>query len=70
MDPDMGLFSTQVFQEGIDSELVEKCRNLINLLYQETKELLSNNIEALNTLTKELLIKESLSGEDIDKLIG
>lgn len=66
----MGLFSTQVFQEGIDSELVEKCRNLINLLYQETKELLSNNIEALNTLTKELLIKESLSGEDIDKLIG
>lgn len=70
MDPDMGLFSTQVLHEGIDSELIEKCRTTINNLYEETKELLSKNIHALESITKELLIKESLSGEDIGKLIA
>lgn len=68
MDPDMGLFSTQVFQEGIDSELIEKCRTLINNLYEETKELMANNISSLESITKELLLKETLSGEEIDEL--
>ena len=70
MDPDMGLFSTQIFQEGFDSELIEKCRTIINGLYDETKELIAKNISALENITRELLIKESLSGEDIDKLIA
>jgi cell division protease FtsH len=69
MDPDMGLFSTQVFNEGIDNELLEKCRTIMNGLYDETKELLSRNIEALECIAKELLAKESLCDEDIDRLI-
>ncbi|NLO10062.1 MAG: ATP-dependent metallopeptidase FtsH/Yme1/Tma family protein [Clostridiales bacterium] len=70
MDPEMGLFSTQIFQEGIDSELIEKCRTMINNLYQETKVLLNNNISALENIAKELLMKESLSGEEIDQLVA
>lgn len=70
MDPEMGLFSTQIFQEGIDSELIEKCRTKINTLYEETKELIANNISALESITRELLLKESLSGEEIDKLVA
>lgn len=70
MDPDMGLFSTQAFHESIDSELLEKCRTRINNLYDETKALLSMNMPALENITKELLLKESLCGEDIDKLIA
>lgn len=70
MDPDFGLFSTQLFQEGIDKELLEKCRNIMNYLYKETKELIGENITSLENITKELLLKESLCGEDIDRLIA
>jgi cell division protease FtsH len=70
MDPDMGLFSTYILQEGIDQELLEKCRSIINTLYEETKELLSQNIYALKNIARELLIKESLTGEDIEDLIA
>ena len=70
MDPDIGLFSTHIFSEGIDKELIKKCRALISKLYQETRELLENNLDALNSITKELLEKESLNGEEIDKLIA
>ena len=41
----------------------------MNGLYDETKELLSRNIEALECIAKELLAKESLCDEDIDRLI-
>lgn len=70
MDSDMGLFSTQVFSDGIDSELIDRCRSTINALYEETKKLISDNISFLESITKELLLKETLSGEDIDRLVG
>lgn len=70
MDPDMGLFSTQVIQEGLDHELIEKCRNIINSLYEEVKELLQDNILALNNVAEELLQKESLNDEDITKHVA
>lgn len=70
MDPDMGLFSVQDIHEGIDSELLEKCRTTMKNLYEEIKKILSNNIDALESITKELLIKESLSDEEIDRLVA
>lgn len=70
MNPDMGLFSTQIFHEGIDNELLDKCRALMNNLYEETRELLSKHSSALESIAKELLARESLDGEDIDKLIA
>jgi cell division protease FtsH len=70
MDPDMGLFSTDAFQQGVDPELANKCRTIINDLYKETMELLSSNIASLKAITADLLIKESLTGEDIEELIA
>lgn len=68
MDPDLGLFSTDFLQEGCDSQLVEKCRVQMNELYEHTKSLLSSNLELLDKITFELLKKESLNGEDIEKI--
>ncbi|WMJ88915.1 ATP-dependent metallopeptidase FtsH/Yme1/Tma family protein [Anaerocolumna sp. MB42-C2] len=68
MDQDMGLFSTAVLLDGFDRELVNKCRNQMNLLYNETRKLLEANLELLENITAELLEKESLNGEDIERI--
>lgn len=68
MDQDMGLFSTAVLTDGYDSELVNKCRNLMNLLYDETKKLIEDNQELLKQIAEELLEKETLNGNDIDQI--
>lgn len=68
MDQDMGLFSTNVLTEGYDSELVEKCRNQMNLFYDETKNLIQENQDILEQITKKLLEKESLSGDEVDQI--
>ena len=70
MDPDIGLFSTQVLREGFDNGLIEKCRIITNNLYEETRELISKNITSLEAIARELLQKESLTGEDIDELVA
>lgn len=69
MDPDIGLFSTRIFNDAPDGELIEKCRNIASNLYEETRKLLSENKESLEIITRELIKKESLTGEDIDKLL-
>jgi cell division protease FtsH len=68
MDPDMGLFSTQALESGQDGQLTSKCRNMMNDLYAETKKLLEKNITLLENVTKELLERESLNGEDINQI--
>ena len=70
MDPDLGLFSTEVIGEGLDDELIEKCRNIINSLYDETIKLLQDNLSALKNIADELLQKESLVDEDIIRLVA
>jgi cell division protease FtsH len=68
MDPDLGLFSIEVLENSQDSQLVEKCRTLMNGFYEETRKLLSENITLLENITAELLDKESLSGSDIERI--
>ncbi|WFR55415.1 ATP-dependent metallopeptidase FtsH/Yme1/Tma family protein [Anaerocolumna sp. AGMB13025] len=70
MDQDMGLFSTAVLAEGYDRDLVNKCRNQMNLLYGETRKLIESNLKQLETISSELLEKESLNGEDIERICG
>ncbi len=55
MDQDMGLFSTSVLLEGYDRELVNKCRNQMNILYEETRKLLEANSDFLEQITAQLL---------------
>ncbi len=69
MDPDMGLFNIEVLEEGHDNMLIDRCRTLMNELYEDTKKLLKSNLEALEDITAELLAKESLSGEDIARIL-
>jgi cell division protease FtsH len=65
MDAEMGLFSTEALGESHDSRLITKCRNQMNELYEETRKLLETNLPLLEEITQELLMKESLSGQDI-----
>ncbi len=65
MDPEMGLFSTEVLERGHDSQPIDKYRSLMNSLYEETRELLKDHLGLLEKITAELLEKESLNGEDI-----
>lgn len=69
MDDEIGLFSTSAFEENRDSELLSQCRDKMKLFYQETKELIRSNILHLENITKQLLEKESLNGEDIAEII-
>lgn len=68
MDPELGLFSMEVLENGYDGKLVTKCRALINELYEETKELLTTHQDLLKEITAQLLEKESLNGDDIDNI--
>jgi len=68
MDSEMGLFSMEVIGEGHDNELIKKCRMQMNDLYEETKKLIEINLPLLVNITAELLEKESLNGEDIERI--
>jgi cell division protease FtsH len=68
MDPDMGLFSLPVQEEGLDARLVEKCRALINSLYEDTRLLLDSHREVLEELAARLLERETLEGSDIEDI--
>lgn len=70
MDREMGPFSAQIFREAADGELLEKCRAMAGKLYEETRNLLGVHMPALEKIARELLIKETLTGEDIDRLIS
>lgn len=68
MDQEMGLFSADVLQEGFDSHFISKCRTQMNALYEETKVLVENQLPLLEDLTKELLEKETLNQQDLDRI--
>lgn len=68
MDAEIGLFSTEVLGDHQDPEFVNRCRNQMNILYSETKHLVQDHLSTLEKLATELLDKESLNGEDIEKI--
>jgi len=68
MDPEMGLFSIKVLEEGLDKISINKCRELTNQLYDETRNLLKENRSLLEKITAQLLEKESLNSEDIRQI--
>lgn len=48
--------------------IIEECKNLVDNLYEETKELLRKEDKLLNAITEELLQKETLHYEDLETL--
>ena len=68
MDEEIGLFSTSVLEDQNDTDFLKKCRSQMHSLYNSTKKLITENKELLSEITTELLEKESLKGEDIDRI--
>ncbi len=68
MDEEMGLFSLDIFGDSQNEKLVSKCREHMNILYDETRTLIQNNISHLESLASELLEKESIGHEDIERI--
>ena len=68
MDEETGLFNLEVLGEGPDRELVSQCRSLMKKIYEETKVLMIAQLPLLDKVTLQLLEKESLNGEDIEKI--
>jgi cell division protease FtsH len=68
MDEEMGLFSLDIFEDGQNAQMITKCREHMNHLYEATRTLLKDNKSQLEALTAELLDKESLGQEDITRI--
>jgi cell division protease FtsH len=68
MDKELGLFSTEVLTDSSDSQLTVKCRTRMNELYMDTVRLIKDNLPLLKAVTQELIEKESLNGEDIQRI--
>lgn len=70
MDSELGLFSIEVLGDNQDSQLINRCRNMMNDLYGETKNIVTLNLDQLRKITDELLIKESLNDDDIQQCLS
>lgn len=68
MDSDMGLFSMEVLDDSHDMDLINKCRTQMNSFYKETKSLMKENLDLLKKIAEELLEKESLDQEDMNRI--
>ncbi|NLK29166.1 MAG: ATP-dependent zinc metalloprotease FtsH [Clostridiales bacterium] len=68
MDSQMGLFNTEVLDEVHDNKFIDRCRSLMNQLYEDTKILLREHTDSLEQIALELLEKESLTGEDVKRI--
>jgi cell division protease FtsH len=51
-------------------EIVNECKLTINSLYDEVKNVITENIDLLEKITIELLDKETLLAEDIQNLVA
>ena len=70
MDSELGLFSIEVLGDNQNSQLINRCRNMMNDLYGETKNIVTLNLDQLRKITDELLIKESLNDDDIQQCLS
>lgn len=57
-------------KEYYSTVVLEECKTLVDELYAEVKNILSNNISLLHDLSNELLKKETLYTEDINSIIS
>lgn len=58
------------YSEKIAEEIDEEVRNLITGAYEESKKLLTENFDMLDSFAKHLLEKETMDGHEIDTLIN
>lgn len=61
---------TKPYSEATAEMIDQEVRNIVQTQYQRAKELLSKHMDALNKLAEELLSKEVLFKDDLERLIG
>ncbi|QQY78794.1 cell division protease FtsH [Keratinibaculum paraultunense] len=73
MDDEMGLVNYDVVLNSnlnMDVSLMERTKEILDNLYEETKRVLEENIYYLEKIANELLEKESLEEEEIEKILA
>ncbi len=63
----IGILNSGQFHDS--GGMLEECHNLMNGLYEHTKELLQNNFALLDSMASALLEKETLSEDEIESLM-
>ena len=57
------------YSEATAVEIDSEIRHIVDENYQRVRHLLTGNIESLHRISRELIEKENLSGEEVDRLI-
>ncbi len=71
MDNSLGLINLEVFSdEKSQAQMLETAKQLMHELYEDTKQLLSDNQTLLDSLANELMRKETLNYDEIQKLVA
>ena len=68
MDEENGLFNLQI-HNAIDEQIYEQCKERMKELYEETRSLIQKNQRSLKSIVKELLLKETLTGKELDLIL-
>ena len=63
-----GLLNLEIFDAK--AQMIDECKQLLDRLYQETKDDLHDNLTKLHSVSGELLAKEVLEQEDIERLVA
>ncbi|RYE23538.1 MAG: ATP-dependent metallopeptidase FtsH/Yme1/Tma family protein [Sphingobacteriales bacterium] len=69
-DPQNDTAMTKPYSEETGKIIDDEVRKLVDQVYQKTKALLTDKIEAVKTIAEELLKKEVLYKDDMERLIG
>lgn len=74
MDKDTGLISYDVLYRnsfnGINDDILGRCREKLDVLYASVKDILLENRDKLDILSRELLSRETLDEKEIDSIIA
>jgi cell division protease FtsH len=57
------------YSEATAQKIDEEVRNIVNAAYEKASQLIRDNIDTLHNLAQALLERETLDGEEIDKIM-
>jgi cell division protease FtsH len=69
-DPQRSEFAGRLYSEYTAQVIDEEVRNLIERLYQRTKQILQDKLEQLEAIAQELLKKEVIFQDDLERILG
>lgn len=67
MDDENQLFFIEA--NTLDDKVYEKCRTKMQILYNETKQLMTEHKQTLEEIVESLILQDSINGEELDEII-